>query len=649
MNAVTLTSAAKAAACAFLAIGVLGAERVDAQTPDPAAVEAFLDGYVAAHMADDYPPGVIIAVAARDSAFVKAYGVADYDTGEPATTDTLFRIASISKTFVWTAVMILVDEGVLDLDADVNGYLKNIRLPDAFGAPVTLNHLMAHRAGFEDTLGDFFESNSGRSMEESLIRHMPKRVAPPGFRTSYSNWGTSLAAQVVEDVTGEDPADFIRARILDPLAMDSTTLRDPASVTASPLNPTALDARLASPHRLKEGAPETMGHDAVEPTWPAGAAAISARDAARWLQFFLRGGRYETEAGEERMLSPEAFAIMRRRAFPDRPMAPDFAHGFMETEIAGYGTFGHGGTLSGFIADMRVAPALGLGVFVVVNGAETTRVADEISRAVIEYFAGADLYAAPWTEKASPETVAAAKELEGVYLGNRRLHSKFEKIAALGAELVVTAKDDGSLVVAGGGVVKRYYPVAPDVWTDRRRDRLFAYRDPDGTVARLSSGMGTNSYERVSFLRSSSGFYAGVGAALFFSLVVLLSAWRRQGRPVRTTPAGRLLALAQGGAALAWLTFAVALGAALAFLSALTLTDLVEIGWPPRALVVVGVAAWAAALGAVFSALMLAPVWTISGWSLWRKLHHVLFAAAGLFGLYALYEWRLILAPMTTV
>lgn len=621
-----------------------------AQAPalDPASIETFLDGYVAAQMADQYPPGMMVAVATRDKSFVKAYGAADWETGAAATPDTLFRIASISKTFVWTSVMMLVDEGKLDLDADVNAYLTQFKIPDAFGAPVTLNHLMTHRAGFEDTLGDFFEAKTGRTAVESLERHMPKRVAPPGLRTSYSNWGTDLAALIVENAAGVPYDAFVRARILIPAGMTSTVLRDPASAAGTAYNDEALDARLAKPHELKGGAPTVMAHDAIEPTYAAGAAALSARDAARWLQFFLNSGVVKEGAREARLLSPQAFAVMRTRQFDDRRFAPDFAHGFMETEIAGHPTFGHGGTLSGFIADMTVVPSLGLGVFVVVNGADGTRVPDAVSRAVIARFAEAGLYASPWTEKASPETAEAAKALAGTYLGDRRLFSKFEKIASLGTEIVITAEDDGSVVLTQGGQARRLYPFAPDVWTDRGRDRLYAYRAAGGEVVRVSWSMGTNTYERVGFFGSSSLFYAGVGAALFFSATVILGAWRRQGRMVRSTRLGALLALWQFLGALLWIVFLGVFGWAMVSLSDLPLADIVALGWPPKPLLYAHYAAMAAAAGALLTAFATAPVFTVSAWTVWRKIHYMLFAAAGLFAVYALYEWRVILAPMTT-
>lgn len=610
---------------------------------NPASIEPFLDGYVAAALADQYPPGMIVAVATRDAVFAKGYGVADIDTGEAATTDTLFRIASVSKTFVWTAVMMLVDEGKIDPAADVNLYLKSMQLPKAFGEPVTMNDLMAHRAGFEDTLGDFFESKSGRTYVEALKRHRPKRVAAPGERTSYSNWGTDLAALVVEEVSGLPFDEFVRRRILYPIGMRSTSMRDPKIIAGKALNDPALDDRLASPHKLDAGAPVTMAHDALEPLYPAGAVSMSANDAGRWIRFLLNDGVLDGT----RLLSPEGFARLRQRNFTDRPLAPDFAHGFMETEIGGATTFGHGGTLAGFITDLTIAPSLGVGVFVSVNGAEGHRLPDLVSRAVIEAFADANHYPTRYAKEADAATIARAKSAAGTYVGARRVVSKFEKLTSVGSDISIVGRDDGTLVVSAGGAAQRYYPYAEDVWTNRSRDRLHVYRDDKGKAARVSFGMGANTALRVGFFGSSQGFFAAVGAVLVMTMLAFLSAWRRQGREVEATEAGRLHAMLHLVSAGLWLVFFGALAVALGGLGGLALSELQAIGWPPASLVAARVAAHVAALGAIASVAAVPAVMLRSGWSVWRKAHYALFAAAGFFGVWALVAWRVILSGAT--
>jgi CubicO group peptidase (beta-lactamase class C family) len=607
---------------------------------DPSSIEPFLDGYAANAMADQYPPGMMVAVATRDRVFVKAYGLADAEKNIRATDKTLFRIASISKTFVWVSVMMLVDEGKLSLDADVDSYLKTMKVGVPGMPPVTLRALMAHRPGFEDTFGDFFQSATGRSIEEALRRTRPKRVAPPGERTAYSNWGTDLAAQIVADVSGLPFDKFVETRLLAPIGMSATILHDPNSISGRPLNNPELDSRLAAPHKLVGGAPKAMTHDALEPLHAAGAIALDANDAGRWLQFLLNDG----VAGGKRLLSPEAFARMRTRAFKDRPFAPDFAHGFMENEMGGAITFGHGGTLSGFISDMTIAPSLGVGVFVAVNGAESPRLPDLVSRYVIEQFARAESYPTAWLVKATPQMVEKAKSAAGAYLPNRRVYSKFEKITALGSEITLRANDDGSLVMTAGGKETRYYPLSDDLWSDRSRDRLFVYRDESGAPVRIATAMGTTTADRVTFLQSSGAFNAAIGLVSLMSLVAFISAWRRQGRQVQTSRLGKWLAGGHAASAVLWLLFIGALTAVSAGLADKDLSDLQAAGWPPPTLIIAMAAAHLAALGAVVAAAAAFFVLVGSGWSIWRKAHYFLFAAAGLFAVWQLAVWRVILA-----
>jgi CubicO group peptidase (beta-lactamase class C family) len=607
---------------------------------DPSSIEPFLDGYVANAMADQYPPGMMVAIATRDAVFVKAYGLADAEKNIRASDTTLFRIASISKTFVWAAVMMLVDEGKIDLDADVDTYLKTVKVGQRGQPPVTMRDLMAHRPGFEDTFGDFFQSRSGRTYEEALQRTKPARVARPGERTSYSNWGTDLAAQVVADVTGEPFDSFVTLRLLQPIGMTSTIQHDPKSISGKDLNDAALEARLAAPHKIDAGAPAAMIHDALDPLHAAGAIALDAHDAGRWLQFLLNDG----VAGDRRLISAESFARMRTRSFRDRPFAPDMAHGFMENEMGGAITFGHGGTLSGFISDMTIAPSLGVGVFVAVNGAESQRLPDLVSRYVIEQFARADSFPTAWPVTATPGMIEKAKSAAGVYLPNRRVWSRFEKVTALGSELKLTAKDDGSLVVTAGGKATRYYPLSDDLWSNRSRDRLFVYRDSAGAPVRISAAMGTMTADRVSFFTSSDAFNAAIGLVSVFSIMAFLGAWRRQGRDVETTRLGKWLAGGHAASAFLWLLFVGTLTAVSAALGNKELADLQAEGWPPVPVIVAIVVAHLATLAAVAAAAGVFPVLVGSGWSIWRRAHYLLFAAAGLFAVWQLAAWKVILA-----
>src|SRR4026207_801070 len=118
---------------------------------DSAELEAFLDELLGSQMEDHHIAGAAVSVVKDGKLFyAKGYGYADLENGIPVDPEqTGFRIGSVTKLFTWTAVMQLVEQGKLDLDADINTYL-DFRIPDTYPQPITLGHLMTHMAGFED-------------------------------------------------------------------------------------------------------------------------------------------------------------------------------------------------------------------------------------------------------------------------------------------------------------------------------------------------------------------------------------------------------------------------------------------------------------------------------------------------------------------
>jgi len=164
---------------------------------DPADVETFFDTAIPAGMAEYNIPGAVVAVVSDgELVYAKGYGYADIKTEtlvDPETT--LFHVGSITKLFTWTCVMQQVEKGTIDLDTDVNTYLKDVSLPETYpGQPVTMRHLMTHSAGFEETEVHFAVADPADlySFRIYCKETIPAMVYPPGTVTSYSNYGTTL-------------------------------------------------------------------------------------------------------------------------------------------------------------------------------------------------------------------------------------------------------------------------------------------------------------------------------------------------------------------------------------------------------------------------------------------------------------------------
>src|SRR3972149_622530 len=163
---------------------------------DPAELEAFLDDLFAKDMEEYHIAGAAIAVVKDGKLFfAKGYGYADIENKIPVDPEqTIFSIGSVGKTFTWTAVMQLVEQGKLDLEADVNTYL-DFRIPDTYPEPIRLKHLLTHTSGFEWRLlgSAVSDANDIVPAREFLISFMSARVRPAGEAVSYSNYNAIRA------------------------------------------------------------------------------------------------------------------------------------------------------------------------------------------------------------------------------------------------------------------------------------------------------------------------------------------------------------------------------------------------------------------------------------------------------------------------
>ena len=608
-----------------------------AQTPDatPSLLEAYVDGVVTAHMRQHHTPGVTVSVVKDGrTLFSKGYGYADIENGTMVRgDDTLFRIGSVSKTFIWSAVMMLVERGQLDLDTDVNEYLQGVTIPQAFGAPVTLNHLMAHRAGFESTIAVFTHMDDAETpVTDALNRDMPARVNPPGARTSYSNWGSTLASKIVADVSGVSYEQFLQDEIFTPLGMTNTTLKPPALMSPR------FRERLSVGYEMKNGAPESTEYMQIGPYAPAGSVASTAEDMARWMLVHLGRGEHDGAL----LLSRETHEQMWARAFGDRPSGADLAHGFMSKRYYGYDQYGHGGSTAAFYTYMMLVPDLGVGVFVSQNAADDRGLVSELPDLVVQRLAATDRGPG---ETITNETLAdRAKECAGTFLQNRRSFTKFEKLFASNTPAVVAPGEDGSVTVTAQGESTRYAPVAgaEDTYQDRYGNRIIFGRDEAGRVSHYSGAWGVHSLERVGTLDSPNSVNLVLGVVLLFSITTWLGVLWRRGVPVRHTAVGSTLNYADCAAAVVFFAFVGSIGWMIAVLSSMSAADLVH--YPPFVVTVLRAIGLVLFLIGVAAVLSLWPAWRSSGWNAWRKIHHSLFALSLAALAFMLIKWNVVFA-----
>ena len=170
-------------------------------------------------------PGVSIGIYHQGREWTAGFGVTSVEHPLPVTADTLFQTGSISKTFTGTLLMMLAEQGKVDLDAPVRTYIKDFKLSDAtVTRKVTVRHLLTHTGGW---VGDYFNDfGTGDDALAKMVKDIARlpQVQPLGTIWSYNNTGFHVASRLVEVVTGKSYEKALQDMLLDPLGLEMTFL-----------------------------------------------------------------------------------------------------------------------------------------------------------------------------------------------------------------------------------------------------------------------------------------------------------------------------------------------------------------------------------------------------------------------------------------
>ncbi len=415
-------------------------------------LEAFFDGFLPVQLQRDDIAGAVVAVVKDGQVvFAKGYGFSNVKDRKPVTADaTLFRPGSISKTFTWTAVMQLVEQGKLDMNRDVNDYL-DFKVPATFGKPVTMKDLMTHTPGFEETIKDLFVSKAAdlRPLQEYLEHHLPDEIFPPGTTPAYSNYGATLAGYIVQRVSGMPFDEYVDKNILTPLNMKHTTFAQPLPDNLKPL--------------MSEGynlASQPAKDFELIQAWPAGSVSTSAEDMTHFMIAHLQNGQYNGV----QILKPETAQLMHSRVFGLVPALNGMAYGFYEESCNGRRIIGHGGDSQWFHSDMHLMLDDHVGFFISYNSAGKPGFP---GRSAL-WHAFLDRYF-PYTPPAAQDVPNAAQDLKSVtgkyWLSRRSAGNIFALTAALDQVEVSVNSDDGTISLTGvkdlAGNPMRFKEIAP--------------------------------------------------------------------------------------------------------------------------------------------------------------------------------------------
>ena len=337
-------------------------------------LEAFADRFFPAQMKKLHIPGVsFVLVQDGEIVLAKGYGEADLETESPISPDTtIMRIASISKLFVATAVMQLVEQGKVDLDTDINQYLSTFQVEHISGKPVALAHLLTHTAGYEDPpYESYTDPGLVLPLGPYLAESMPPPTEPPGDTFRYSNHGYALAAYVVEQVSGQPFDRYISDQILQPLGMSrSRYLLGP---------PLPENLAMGYFYEKRTQVPQPVDYDN---DYPGGSLVSTADDMAKFMLAHLNGGCYE----EECILQPSTLAEMHRQQAQTPYDGQAVTYGFVEARQDGQHLLGHSGAIRGFGSSLNLLPEHSLGYFFSFNEECYQTSACEITSAFREQF-----------------------------------------------------------------------------------------------------------------------------------------------------------------------------------------------------------------------------------------------------------------------
>nr|HEX4313077.1 serine hydrolase domain-containing protein [Kofleriaceae bacterium] len=321
-------------------------------------IEPIADRIANQLVADGEVAGLTIGIARKNgSVFVKAYGLADINGKVPATPTTIYRIGSLTKQFTAAAILQLVDAKKITLDDDILLYAK----VDTGGRVVTLRHLLNHTSGipnYTDT-ADFPEWSKAARTPQELVDHATKMLweFEPGTHFHYSNTGYVLLGMVIEKVSGQRYADYLRDHVFAPAHLTATRYCDDIHT-----------ADRARGYAIKND--QLVDADPLDLTTPfsAGALCSTVPDLLAWQQALASG----------KVISPASYAVM---STPPTTTKSDYGMGVLVDTFEGHREIWHNGGINGFISELHAFPDDGVTIAVLTNseGDSAPRVARELA------------------------------------------------------------------------------------------------------------------------------------------------------------------------------------------------------------------------------------------------------------------------------
>ena len=338
-----------------------------------------LSRLVEAKMAEYRVPGVGFGVLHDDLTIARGFGITNLDNPQPVTPDTVFPIASISKTVATTAIMRLVERGRIDLDAPVRAYIPDFGVADEDATrEVRVGHLLTHTPGWEGQLGTPDRGTETGASFVAGLRDLPQ-LARPGEVWSYNNAGFGVAGRILEVVTDGSIHEALSDLVFEPLDLTRAFTRTGQAMTY----------RFAAPHRdADDGSTEVIHSFQLPVNSAVGGAAMSIADMLRYARFHLGDG---TARNGQRILTRASLEAMRTPRVVKNSTTDEMGVGWHLRRLNGVLTAAHGGTLSGHCLHVQLVPERGLAFGILTNHNQGWRLIQDVERATLEAYEGLSL------------------------------------------------------------------------------------------------------------------------------------------------------------------------------------------------------------------------------------------------------------------
>ncbi|QDT02072.1 D-alanyl-D-alanine dipeptidase [Rubripirellula lacrimiformis] len=376
----------------------------DSQTDYTAAI-AKIRSAVQYEVAEKNLPALSVSLVDGDRVvWADGFGFQDSERRVPATADTIYRVGSVSKLFTDMALLQLVEDAALDLDAPVTKYLPDFQPQNDFGIPITLRQLMSHQSGLvrESPVGNYFDPTEPSLSETVASLNDTSLVYQPETKTKYSNAAIAVVGAVLEKQLDVSHPQRVRTKILDPLGMTAS------SFVITP----AIESSLATGwmHTYDGRRFEAPGF--LLGTGPAGNLYSSVQDLAKFLVCLFDDGR--SDGGQ--VVSP---AMLKRMTTPVQDAngrSQGFGLGFKVQNFDGTTKIGHGGAVYGFSTQLEALPERKLGVVAATSLDGSNGVVRRLSEYALRAMTAVqDNQPLPEYRRTVPVPVARTAELVGKY------------------------------------------------------------------------------------------------------------------------------------------------------------------------------------------------------------------------------------------